>query len=65
MKLNKDVLAKIEVHREAWIKVAKDCGWFKEPFFLQIWLNKAGDDVEDTVSFDGLSKDIIIEGGRG
>ena len=30
----------IEKQRKVWSKVAKDNVWYKEPFFVQVWINK-------------------------
>ena len=51
----------IESSREFWAKVAKENGWYKEPFYVQVWLNKDGS-LNDSVSFANLTQDIIIKG---
>lgn len=49
----------IEEHRQRWAEVAKENGWYKEPFFIQAWVNSDGA-VVDSVSFDGLTKDFVL-----
>lgn len=39
----------IEQCRQFWAKIAKDNGWYKEPFFVQVWLDADGN-VTDSVS---------------
>lgn len=50
----------IEVARGIWSVVAKAEGWYIEPFHIQIWLTRDGR-IEDTVSYKGMTKDIIIQ----
>lgn len=49
----------IEFHRAAWAKVAKDNGWYTDPFYVQIWLDDDGY-ISDSVSHLGMTEDIII-----
>lgn len=51
---------KIELERGKWAEIAKDRGWYCEPFFVQVWF-KPDSEVEDSVSFRGMTADIIIE----
>ncbi len=61
MKLNKKKILKgLEKHRINWSSVAKKYGWYKEPFFVQVWINKDSE-VVDSVSFNGLKKDLIVD----
>lgn len=55
MKNTKD----IEIHRQFWAKVAKDNGWYQEPFYVQIWVNKDGT-IADSVAFRTLTQDVIV-----
>lgn len=50
----------IEEARKFWSRIAKENGWFKNPFFVQIWVDKEGK-IKDSVSFRGMTKDLIIE----
>lgn len=56
MIINKAIIEKARAH---WSKVAKDNGWYKEPFYVQIWVDSKGHHV-DSVSFIGLESDVII-----
>ncbi len=49
----------IEEKRATWSTVAKQYGWYKDPFFVQIWINEDSI-IEDSVSFEGLTHDIFI-----
>lgn len=48
----------IEEKRQFWAEVAKNNGWYAEPFHVQVWLNEEGE-VVDSISFRGLERDII------
>jgi hypothetical protein len=45
--------------REIWANVAKENGWYSEPFFVQTFVNRNGD-IVDAVSFSGLTEDIEV-----
>jgi hypothetical protein len=50
----------IELHRNSWKKVAQQNDWYKEPFYVQIWLKDDGR-IDDSVSVrDVLTQDYII-----
>ena len=49
----------IEQSRQYWTVIAKKNGWYKEPFFVQVWLDSQGS-VIDSISYEGLDRDIII-----
>jgi|21_taG_2_1085346.scaffolds.fasta_scaffold11775_5 hypothetical protein len=51
----------IEKQRELWSKVAKKNGWYKEPFYVKVWADKESKEIVDSVSFVGLSQDLIID----
>jgi hypothetical protein len=51
----------IEKQRKTWEKVAKSNGWYKEPFFIQVWINKKTKEIVDSVSFIGLDQDLIVD----
>ena len=53
-------LVVIEKHRAFWAKIAKDNGWYVEPFHVQVWIGRDGN-VTDSVSHIDLTKDIVIE----
>lgn len=48
----------IKTHRQLWSEVAKKNGWYKEPFFIQIWVKKDGT-IADSVSTVPMDKDYI------
>lgn len=50
----------IEKHRAFWAKIAKANGWYTEPFYVQVWVDRDGN-VTDSVSHIDLTKDIVIE----
>jgi hypothetical protein len=52
------VKVSIEDKRNFWAKIAKDNGWYVEPFHVQVWVNGEGE-IVDSVSFQGLDRDII------
>ncbi len=49
----------IESHRELWANVAKKNGWYKEPFYIQMWIDKKGN-IMDSVSHIKLRSDKFI-----
>ena len=49
----------IEYHRKFWADIAKGLGWYKEPFHVIVWLDERGQ-IKDSVSYDGLDKDIAL-----
>ena len=50
----------IEEARAIWAEVAQKNGWYAEPFYVQVWLNPDGS-VQDSVSFRGMTADIVIQ----
>jgi hypothetical protein len=49
----------IEQCRQFWAEVAKKNGWYKEPFFVQVWVDSSGE-ITDSVSHRGLKYDLIL-----
>lgn len=49
----------IEQCRQFWADIAKKNGWYKEPFFVQVWLDADGN-VTDSVSHQGLTRDYVL-----
>jgi hypothetical protein len=49
----------LEFHRGYWSAIAKQNGWYKEPFYVQIWINSEGM-ITDSVSSTELSRDYVI-----
>lgn len=50
----------VEEAREYWAKVAKENGWYSEPFYVQVWFEPDGT-LHDAVSSRILKQDIIIQ----
>ena len=50
----------IEQHRQWWSEVAKENGWYTQPFFIQVWIDRDGE-VVDSVSYEGLTQDWILD----
>ena len=48
----------IEKSRKLWSGVAKKAGWYKEPFFVQVWVNDNGK-IVNSVSTIPMDKDYI------
>lgn len=54
-----NIKPKVEEARSFWSKVAKDNGWYVEPFYVQVWIDKDGK-VLDSVSHRDMTRDYII-----
>lgn len=52
--------AQMQKAREHWMAIGKENGWYKEPFYVQVWVDDDGN-VKDSVSFDGIKSDIITK----
>ena len=52
-------LETLEEARESWSKIAKEHGWYKEPFYVQAWIHNDGS-LDDCVSFQSLTQDIML-----
>ncbi len=50
----------IEQARARWASVAKENGWYSEPFYVQVWLRPDGT-VYDAVSSRILTQDLVIQ----
>lgn len=57
-KLSLDI--QIEEHRKWWAEIAKENGWYSQPFFIQVWVDSEGE-VEDSVSYKGLDRDWVLD----
>lgn len=54
--------ASIEAAREAWIKIAKRRNWYKEPFYIAVWVSKHGNVMDalcTTQILNNCTADII------
>jgi hypothetical protein len=49
----------LEEHRELWANVAKKNGWYTEPFYVQVFIDPVSNEIYDSVSFGGMTKDIF------
>lgn len=56
MKISKE---NFEYHRKGWSEVAKKNGWYYEPFYIQVWVNRQGN-IVNSVAIRGLSKDYVL-----
>ena len=50
----------MEQCRQFWADVAKKNGWYKEPFFVQVWVDANGA-ITDSVSHRELDRDYILD----
>ena len=49
----------IEEHRAFWAKVAREHGWYSEPFHVITWHDRSGA-IVDSVSYDTLGRDFSL-----
>lgn len=49
----------IETQRQFWAEIAKANGWYKEPFYVQVWVNEEGE-IIDSVSSRNMTEDYIV-----
>lgn len=49
---------KVEDKRSLWEKIAKENGWYQNPFYVQVWFDDNGN-ITDSVSHGDLKGDII------
>ena len=50
----------LEQHREFWAKIAKENGWYKEPFYIQVWTASDGK-IVDSVAAKTMTQDVFVE----
>jgi hypothetical protein len=50
----------LEPHRARWAAVAKQHGWYTEPFFVQVFVDPDSKNIYDSVSFIGMTEDNIV-----
>ena len=58
--LNDNDKLEVEKARVFWSEVAKENGWYVEPFYVQVWIDKDGE-VIDSLSHKDLPRDLIIK----
>jgi hypothetical protein len=56
--MNEELQAGIESAREMWAGVARANGWYSEPFYVQVWINKRGE-IVDSVATRALTSDVV------
>ena len=49
----------IEKHRDIWRAIARENGWESDLMYVQVWVNSQGD-IVDSVSFRGMTNDIVV-----
>lgn len=49
----------IEAHRRYWARIAKQHGWYVQPFCIIAWIDEYGA-VTDSVSYKRLDHDIVV-----
>ena len=50
----------IEEKRRFWSNIAKEYGWYKKPFYVQVWIDPDTQKVWNSVSTIVMKEDIII-----
>ncbi len=50
----------IEAHRSFWANIARENGWYTQPFFVQVWVDMDGV-ITDSVGTTALTEDVVIE----
>ena len=60
MDINKEEFKK---HKEQWSNVAKENGWYSEPFYIQVWVDSKGK-IVDSVSNPHLKRDYILSASK-
>ena len=54
------VVPDIEPSRARWKTIAQENGWYKEPFFVQVFVNPETNTIYDSVSSANLQRDFIV-----
>jgi len=55
-----EVAVDLETSRATWARIAKEHGWYKEPFFVQVWVDPTTRIVTDSVATTALDKDYVV-----
>ena len=50
----------IEAHRSFWANIARENGWYTQPFYVQVWQDMDGT-ITDSVATTALTEDVVIE----
>jgi hypothetical protein len=59
------VVPELETSRSRWKTIAQENGWYKEPFYVQVFVDPETNTIYDSVSSTGLKRDIIVYETRG
>lgn len=54
------VVPELETSRARWKTIAQENGWYKEPFFVQVFVDPETNTIYDSVSSPRLERDIIV-----
>lgn len=49
----------LEKHRDHWKKIAQKNGWFRVPFYIQVWINRSGR-IVDSITHKELHSDLVF-----
>ena len=49
----------LDLERQNWAAVAKQHGWYSEPFYVMAWVNDTGE-IIDSVSYIGIDRDYVL-----
>jgi hypothetical protein len=51
----------IDAHRAFWANVAKENGWYREPFYVQVWQRPDGTITDSIYLPEDATMDFIAE----
>jgi len=51
----------IDAHRAFWANVAKENGWYREPFYVQVWQREDGTITDSIYLPEDATMDFIAE----
>jgi hypothetical protein len=54
------IVPELETSRARWKTIAQENGWYKEPFFVQVFVDPETNTIYDSVSSTSLKRDIIV-----
>lgn len=50
----------IEDHRTFWANIAKENGWYTEPFYVAVWVDPRNGEIYDSLGTRQLTQDQEI-----
>jgi hypothetical protein len=53
------LLEEIEKHRAKWAQVGVENGWKRDPLFIQVWIDEAGQIVDSVYLPEGADCDVV------